>query len=454
MKKTMKILIIDDEAPIRDVLSANLKDDGHDVHVAADGLLGLKALEEFQPEVTFLDIWMPGKIDGIDVLTQAKRLYPEVEFVMISGHGTIETAVKATKLGAWDFIEKPLSMDKINIVLNHIELMKTQRQEKSALLNRLRRNLAFVGDSAFMKNLKEEISKHAARDYPVLIQGPVGSGKQLSAQNLHCMGDRLSYGMVEMNCASSPQDLIEGELFGIEAMSLPGVEKPKIGKLDLAEQGTLLIKEVHMLKIETQRALAQYIRSKSFTRQGGKYQISKDVRLILTTSEDWQSSVRSGRIAQELYDSVGNNVIKTIGLKDHLEDLPSLISHFSDQFCAETGEPKKVISERAMERMQTYTWPGNTRELRNFMERVYILTPGEYIDVHDLSFAGLSDSSEMLVNSGMKSFRDARAHFEKDYLVKKIQENGGNISKTAEMIGLERSYLHRKIKLYNIEVST
>lgn len=454
MTKAMKILIIDDEAPIRDVLSANLKDDGHEVHVAADGILGLKALEEFRPEVTFLDIWMPGKIDGIDVLTQAKRLHPDVEFVMISGHGTIETAVKATKLGAWDFIEKPLSMDKINIVLSHIDVMKTQRQEKSALLNRLRKNLALVGDSAFMKNLKEEISKNAPGVAPVLLQGPVGSGKQLSAQNLHYMGDRLSYGLVEMNCASCPQDLIEGELFGIEAMSLPGVEKPKLGKLDLADRGTLLIKEVHMMKIETQLALAQFMRSKLFTRIGGKYQLSKDVRLILTTSEDWQSSVRSGRVCQELYDFIGNHVIKVSALKDHLEDLPSLLSHYSDQYCAETGDSKKVISERAMERMQSYAWPGNIRELRNFMERVYILTPGEYIDVHDLSFAGLSDSSEMLVNSGMKSFRDARAHFEKDYLMKKIQENGGNISKTAEMIGLERSYLHRKIKLYNIEVAS
>lgn len=461
MDQTKKILIIDDEPPIRDVLAANLRDDGYVVDVAPDGLSGLKKIIEFSPDIVFLDIWMPGKMDGLDVLTQAKVQFPRIEFVMISGHGTIETAVKATKLGAWDFIEKPLSMDKINIVLSHIRTFQLQQEEKSALLSRLRKNLAIIGDTLIMKDVKEKISKAASDSEPFFITGGMGTGKQLVAQNLHYMSSRVGANFVEMNCANVPQDLIESELFGIEAFAMPGVEKTKSGKIDIADRGTFLIKEIQQMPLTCQKELAKFIQTKSFTRVGGKAAVERDVRIILATTLDLTQLAQQALLAQELFDLMKTHSLHLPPLKERKEDILHLISHFSDHFCADTGEAKKAFSEKAVERMRDYPWAGNIRELRNFIERVYILTPGDFVDVHDLIFAGMAEHNGLQngqgsgpgMDKGMKSFREARAHFEKEYLVKKINENQGNISRTAEVIGLERSYLHRKIKLYGIEVN-
>jgi two-component system nitrogen regulation response regulator NtrX len=448
----IKILIIDDEAPIRDVMSASLKDEGYEVDVAFDGESGLKKLREFQPQMAFLDIWMPGKIDGIEVLNQARKEFPQIEFVMISGHGTIETAVKATKLGAWDFIEKPLSMDKINISITNIINYLQEKNDKSSLLNKLRKSIALIGESSSAVHIKQLIARVAPMNAWLLISGENGTGKELAAQNIHYMSSRAGRPFVDLNCASMPEELLEAEIFGLEKGAMPGVDKFRKGKVELAAGGTLYLEEILDANIQVQQKLLRLLQEKKFQRVGGSEWIELDVRVIGATSKDFVKAIEEKRFSLDLYQRMNVNPFHIEPLRQRSEDIPTLVSYFGDTVSRQSGEPKKVFSEKSLEALQKYNWPGNIRELKNFVERVYILTPGDFIDVHDLRFAGLGEGSSSDF-SAMTTFREARAEFEKQYLVKKIQENNGNISKTAEVIGLERSYLHRKIKAYGIEVS-
>lgn len=448
-----KILIIDDEAPIRDVLSASLKDEGYQVFLAHDGESGLQAIKDVQPDIVFQDIWMPGKFDGIEVLTRARKEHPNVEFVMISGHGTIETAVKATKLGAWDFIEKPLSMDKILIVISNILSFQQAKEEKSLLLNKLRKSIALVGEAPSIVATKQVIARVAPTNSWILIQGEAGTGKELVAQNIHYLSGRASRPFVEINCGGIPEDLLESEIFGIEKGAMPGVDRAKKGKLDLAQGGTLYIAEISEMNKDAQAKLLTYLDDKKYRRVGGSEVIENDVRVIAASSKDLDKEVKEGRFREDLYYRLNVIPFRVPALREHPEDIPVLVSYFSDNVARESGFPKKAISEQAMNKMLSYAWTGNVRELKNFIERVYILTPGEFVDVHDLRFAGLIDKDDEkgFEMQDLSTFRDARAQFEKEYLLRKINENGGNISKTAEVIGLERSYLHRKIKAYGID---
>ncbi|UYL08885.1 sigma-54 dependent transcriptional regulator [Bdellovibrio sp. SKB1291214] len=448
-----KILIIDDEAPIRDVLSASLKDEGYQVFLAHDGESGLQAIKDVQPDIVFQDIWMPGKFDGIEVLTRARKEHPNVEFVMISGHGTIETAVKATKLGAWDFIEKPLSMDKILIVISNILSFQQAKEEKSLLLNKLRKSIALVGEAPSIVATKQVIARVAPTNSWILIQGEAGTGKELVAQNIHYLSGRASRPFVEINCGGIPEDLLESEIFGIEKGAMPGVDRAKKGKLDLAQGGTLYIAEISEMNKDAQAKLLTYLDEKKYRRVGGSETIENDVRVIAASSKDLDKEVKEGRFREDLYYRLNVIPFRVPALREHPEDIPVLVSYFSDNVARESGFPKKAISEQAMNKMLSHAWTGNVRELKNFIERVYILTPGEFVDVHDLRFAGLIDKDDEkgFEMQDLSTFRDARAQFEKEYLLRKINENGGNISKTAEVIGLERSYLHRKIKAYGID---
>ncbi|ASD62820.1 sigma-54-dependent transcriptional regulator [Bdellovibrio bacteriovorus] len=448
-----KILIIDDEAPIRDVLSASLRDEGYQVSLAHDGETGIQAIRDVQPDIVFLDIWMPGKYDGIEVLNLARKEFPHVEFVMISGHGTIETAVKATKLGAWDFIEKPLSMDKILIVISNILSYQQQKEEKALLLNKLRKSIALIGEAPSIVATKQIIARVAPTSSWVLIQGEAGTGKELVAQNIHYMSSRASRPFVEINCGGIPEDLQDSEIFGIEKGAMPGVERTKKGKLDLALGGTLYIAEIGELNQAAQSKLLKYLDSRTYTRVGGTELIENDVRVIAASSKDLEKEVKDGRFREDLYYRLNVIPFRVPALREHPEDIPVLVSYFSDNVSRESGYPKKAFSEKGVEKMLAYQWPGNVRELKNFIERVYILTPGDFVDVHDLRFAGLidKDDEKAVEMQDLSTFREARAQFEKEYLLRKIGENSGNISRTAEVIGLERSYLHRKIKAYGID---
>jgi two-component system nitrogen regulation response regulator NtrX len=456
-KNKLKVLIIDDESPIREVLSESLRDDGYEVMAAPDGISGLAVLKTFAPDICFLDIWMP-KMDGIEVLTQAVPLFPNTSFVMISGHGTIETAVKATKIGAWDFIEKPLSLDKVSISIDHIVKLKEEREEKNALLNKLRKTIALVGESAAMQKVRNNVTLFAKNNVPIFVEGEVGSGRDLVAQNIHYMSQRASGPITEINCSTLPQDLIEIELFGIEKGTLPGIEKTRRGKIELMNGGTLIVEEIEEMPVVLQEKLFHFLKKNEFKRFGSSDAITSDVRVILTSTQQLDALANSNKIYSELKKIIEANVMLMPPLRDRREDIYSLVVHFSDIAAKQMASLRKTISEQGIKLMLKHNWPGNVRELKNFIERVYILTPSDFVDVHDLKFAGLvekkaqgtptsSDSSEF------STFREARADFEKDFLIKKIQENGGNISKTAEAIGLERSYLHRKIKAYGIEVN-
>lgn len=456
-KNKLKVLIIDDESPIREVLSESLRDDGYEVMAAPDGITGLAVLKTFAPDICFLDIWMP-KMDGLEVLTQAVPLFPNTSFVMISGHGTIETAVKATKIGAWDFIEKPLSLDKVSIAIDHIVKLKDERDEKNALLNKLRKTIALVGESTAMQKVRNSVTQFAKNNVPVFIEGEVGSGRDLVAQNIHYMSPRASGPISEINCSTLPQDLIEIEIFGIEKGTLPGIDKTRRGKIELMNGGTLIIEEVEEMPVVLQEKIVQFLKKGEFKRFGSSDVNLTDVRLILTSTLSIDSLVQSNKIFPELKKLIEANVMLMPPLRDRREDIYSLVVHFSDIAAKQMASLRKTISEQGIKLMLKHDWPGNVRELKNFIERVYILTPSDFVDIHDLKFAGLIEkkaagSTTTPDASEFSTFREARADFEKDFLIKKIQENGGNISKTAEAIGLERSYLHRKIKAYGIEVN-
>ena len=448
-----KVLIVDDEAPIREVLAASLLDENYEVYNVENGDAALAFLKNNNVNIVLLDIWMPGSKDGIDVLRLARPVSPETEFVVMSGHGNIETAVKAVKLGAWDFVEKPLSMEKIFILLTNVIAYQKEKKEKLSLLNRLRRNIAIIGEDQQTMKLKQTLARVSSQNGPVLIYGEKGSGRELIGQNVHYLSHRAGQPFVEITCASYPEELLSGEIFGFEK----GIYGPtgQKGKLEYANNGTLFIDDVSELSLEIQDRLIRMLKTKNVSRMGGTEDVDVDVRLVCATSQDLQARVKAGTFREELLQRLASETIKVPNLRERKADIPSLILHFSELFAKESGSKLKVFSAEAMEMLQVYAWPGNVRELRNFIERLYILTPSDLVNVHDVKFAGLNQVDESPEDPGMgiSNFKLARAQFEKEYILKKLAENGGNVSKTAEVIGLERSHLHRKIKSYGIDVN-
>lgn len=446
-----KILVVDDEAPIREVLCASLADEGFIVDSAENAIEGLRKIENFQPEVVLLDIWMPGDIDGIGVLRELSTKPNRPDVIVMSGHGTIETAVEATKLGAWDFVEKPISIDKVTILLKNVLEMQKEKSEKRSLLNKLRQNIAIIGNSNSAKKIKELISKVAPTNSWVLVQGEQGVGKELVAMNIHYLSQRAGQSFVDFKCAHMTEDLIEGELFGYEKGSVIGSDEERKGSFDHANKGTLFLDDVDCLPMAVQARLLKYLEDHKIQRVGGNKQIELDVRVIAATTKNLQDLVERGLFREDLYYRLHVVPFTIPPMRERKEDIEPLIFHFSEKSCLSSGYPEKKFSPKAVKELVKHDWPGNVREIKNFIERVYILTPDETIDVHDLTFAGLHQKGGDMY-SEIGSFREARSQFEKEYIVKKINENNGNISKTAEAIGLERSYLHRKIKSFGIEL--
>jgi two-component system, NtrC family, nitrogen regulation response regulator NtrX len=447
-----KILIIDDEAPIRSVLSASLTDEGYIVESAADGISGLEKIKQFLPDVVLLDIWMPD-MDGIAVLKKAGEQGLNTEFIIMSGHGTIETAVQATRLGAWDFFEKPVSLERILILLKNILAMREERNEKRALLSRLRKNIAIIGDSPAMKAVKERISRVAPSEAWVLVSGESGTGKELIAQNIHFLSQRASRQFVDVTCANIPEDLIESELFGFEKGAFAGALKGRKGKIELASGGTLFLDEITCLSLDLQKKLLDLLQTGELKRVGGAAGVKVDVRILTATTKDLRKEIEEGRFNIDLYHRLNVIPIEAPPLRFRMDDLGSLIGHFSDQLVKTGGYLAKTFSDESTALLREYKWPGNVRELRNFLERIYILIPEDRVEVQDLLYVGLpiGEKKVTAVNMEVSNFREARAQFEREYLRRKIEENNGNISKTAESIGLERSYLHRKIKTYGLD---
>jgi two-component system nitrogen regulation response regulator NtrX len=467
MNKIEKVLVVDDELSIRQALSGILEDEGYDVLLAKDGAQALAMLAEEVPDAVLLDIWMPG-IDGLEVLSTARKRYPTLQFIIMSGHGNIETAVKATKLGAFDFIEKPLSLEKVVIVLKNLLAASRLREENAQLLSRVKKDINLIGESEPMLALRQMIARVAPTNSWVLITGENGTGKELVAQNIHYQSVRAARTFVEVNCAAIPEELIESELFGHEKGSFTGATSQKKGKFDLAHGGSLFLDEIADMSLKTQAKILRILQEQRFERVGGTETIITDVRVIAATNKNLEQEIKVGRFREDLFYRLNVIPFKVPALRDRISDIPTLAKNFLDGFAHESGSKKKSFSEDVIEALMTHDWPGNVRELRNFVERVFILTQSDSIELEDAKQAGLNVSGPSFLTSDdsllspVKSsaenvaqadtLRKARALFERDFILKKLEENNGNISKTAEVIGVERSHLHRKIKSYGIEV--
>jgi two-component system nitrogen regulation response regulator NtrX len=430
--KGLKVLVVDDESSIRKILSASLEDEGFVVESAESGEEAIEKLPTFKPDIMLLDVWMPGEYDGIGVLERLGDLNRAPYVVVMSGHGTIETAVKAVKLGAWDFVEKPISIDKILITLQNMMSFAQKEKERQSLLSQLKESYLLEGSSPHMQSIKSLIMKYGKSSSPYLISGEEGVGKTLVARNIHYMSDRAGGPFVAVNCHSIPEGLHDEEIFS------------ETGKLATADGGTLYLKNIEALEAGAQEKLADYLREKGQNR-------SYDVRLVGATSEDLKKMSQAREFREDLYVKLSYLAMSVQPLRNRKDDIPILFEAFSFEQSRKVGEPYRPIQDKALDLLISYEWPGNVKELKNFVERLYILSGNDSFDVYDLNYAGLKKTEES-VFLGSGDFRAARAEFEKNYLMAKLSEHKGNISKTSEAIGLERSYLHRKIKAYDIEV--
>ncbi|PKN34221.1 MAG: Fis family transcriptional regulator [Deltaproteobacteria bacterium HGW-Deltaproteobacteria-19] len=448
------ILIVDDEKSICQSLEGILSDEGYEVQTAASAEDALRMMEEEPPHLVLLDIWLPG-MDGIEALKIIKTEYPQTRVVMMSGHGTIETAVKATKLGAFDFIEKPLSLEKIILVINHAMDMMRLEDENVLLKQKLTQNYELTGKSAAISELKESIAIVAPTNAWILIMGENGTGKELVARSIHRKSRRNQKPFVEVNCAAIPEELIESELFGHEKGAFTGATSKKRGKFDLANEGTIFLDEVADMSQKAQAKILRILQEKTFERVGGNRLISTDVRVLAATNKDLEREMEEGRFRQDLYYRLNVIPLNVPHLRDRREDIPLLVTRFIRDFSLKEGEVEKTMSDEALETLMRHDWPGNVRELKNIVERLVIMAPGRVIGVADIPPLQKTENGHRpeapASPSELDSLREARQDFEKQFIMKKLKEFEGNISKTAEAIGLERSNLHRKIKSFGLE---
>ncbi len=459
------VLVIDDEKSIQQSLAGALKDEGYRVSLASSGREGLEILKAEKPDFVLLDIWMT-EMDGLETLKHIKCEQPDQIVIMMSGHGTIETAVKATKLGAFDFIEKPLSLEKLLVLLQNASNVRDLSRENQALRKQVRKHKGLIGESPAMKQIHELIRRVAPTTGSVLITGENGTGKEVVAQSIHALSPRFNKPFVEVNCAAIPEELIESELFGHEKGAFTGATQMRRGKFDIANSGTLFLDEIGDMSFKTQAKVLRILQEQKFERVGGSQTTSVDVRIVAATNKDLKSEIQKGTFREDLYYRL--NVIPFIvpPLRDRKDDIPLLAEHFLSEFCHAHGKPIRALTKEALDVLMAYSWPGNVRELKNLIERVIILT-GEAAETTPISAAtllmnmkeevltGNTDESPTEQSSGgsalVKNLRDARQAFEKEFILKTLKEQEWNISKTALILGIERSYLHRKIKSYGIE---
>jgi len=440
------VMIIDDEEGIRESLSGIFEDEGYSVLTASSGEEALNILKEQNPDLILLDVWLPG-IDGIQTLNEIRKLKPDLPVIMISGHGNIELAVKATRNGAYDFLEKPLSLERVLLVANRALERRTLEIENRSLRQDLTKRWRLVGRSQKMKQLLEQMDMAAKGNGRVLILGESGSGKELVAHVLHEKSSRAGKPFIEMNCAAIPQELIESELFGHEKGSFTGAFERKKGKFELADEGTLFLDEIGDMSLSTQAKVLRVIETQEFQRVGGSRNIKVDVRVISATNKDLIEEVKKGNFREDLLYRLNVIPMMIPPLRERREDIPELVGYFLDYFAAEYGERPKKITPEGMTMLETYDWPGNIRELRNVIERLAIMTPSNTITVKNIIIGGSPRSDYFSLNT----LKEARDFFEKDFIIKKLEENNWNISKTAEILDIERSNLHRKIKAYDIK---
>jgi two-component system nitrogen regulation response regulator NtrX len=448
------ILIVDDEESICQTLGGILNDEGHEVVAAVSGEEALRLVEEDPPNLVLLDIWLPG-MDGIEVLKVIKAGYPRTQVVMMSGHGSIETAVKATKLGAFDFIEKPLSLEKVILVVNHAMEMIRLEEENLVLRQKVGQEYELTGQSGPIQDLKEMIGIVAPTNAWILVMGENGTGKELVARSIHRQSRRAQRSFIEVNCAAIPEDLIESELFGHEKGAFTGATAMKRGKFDLANEGTIFLDEVADMSLKAQAKVLRILQEKKFERVGGNKLIATDVRVLAATNKDLEREMEEGRFRQDLFYRLNVIPLRIPPLRDRKEDIPLLVDRFIKDSALKEGEPEKQVTDEALAILMNYNWPGNVRELKNIIERLMIMTPARVISKFDLFPLFEEVKMETLASASdltNDTFRVAKQDFERQYIIRKLREFDGNISKTAEAIGLERSNLHKKIRSYGLEI--
>ena len=445
------ILIVDDESAIRESLRGVLEDEGYRVTDAASGEACLDQLQQKSFDVVLLDIWLPG-MDGLQTLEQIRELETAPEVIIISGHGTIETAVRATKFGAFDFLEKPLSVERTLILVKNALDAKRLRNENRELKKQTMRRSEIVGESIPMKALRQQIQLMAATNGRVLIFGESGTGKELVARAIHAQSLRKDEMFVEVNCAAIPEDLIESELFGHRRGSFPAAGSDKEGKFLKAHGGTLFMDEVGDMSLKTQAKVLRTLEEQRFTAVGSDEPITVDVRVIASTNKDLEEEISRGNFREDLFYRLNVIPFSVPPLRERKEDVPLLTRHFLRELSAHYGRSQREITDDAIDALMRYSWPGNVRELRNVIERIVIMNPtATRFDRKHLPPLVYRDGSRRS-GSEFMTLHQARAAYERDYILKKLDDNHGNISRTAEVLGLERSHLYRKMKTLGIAV--
>ena len=449
------ILVVDDEADIRDLISGILEDEGHRTRLARDSDEALKAIEDRRPHLVILDIWLQGsRLDGLEVLSVMKRAYPDLPVVIISGHGNIETAVTAIKRGAYDYIEKPFKSDRLVLVtLRALEASQLKREVKE-LKERSVVSADMIGKSPAINQLKNQIDRVAPTNSRILIRGSSGTGKELAARVIHQKSQRADGPFVVLNAAAMAPDRVEEELFGTEDRT--GGPR-KVGALEEAHTGTLYIDEVADMPMETQGKVLRVLVEQKFTRLGGAQKVSVDTRIVSSTSRDIEREIEEGRFRQDLFHRLNVVPLRVPSLAERREDIPDLIHFFVTQVAQASGLAPRQIGEDAIAVLQAHDWPGNVRELRNNIERLMILAGGEpnTIITADMLPEEIGSNVPLPVNGGAEHLmslplREAREIFEREYLIAQINRFGGNISRTAEFVGMERSALHRKLRALGV----
>jgi two-component system nitrogen regulation response regulator NtrX len=444
------ILIVDDEAGIRESLAGALADEGYSASSVDSGEACLEIVRRTAFDVVLLDIWLPG-IDGLETLEKLREFDNPPEVIMISGHGTIETAVRATKLGAYDFLEKPLSLDKTLILIkNAIESTKLRR-ENIDLKKQMVSKSVIVGDSIPMKALRQQIGLMAPTNGRVLIYGESGTGKELVAHAIHAQSLRKDETFVEINCAAIPEDLIENELFGHCKGSFPGAASDKEGKFQKASGGTLYLDEVGDMSLKTQSKVLRTLDEQRFTPVGSEDMITVDVRVIASTNKDLEEEISRGNFREDLFYRLNVIPFFVPPLRERKEDIPLFARHFLKDLAATYGRRPREITDDAIDALMRYSWPGNIRELRNVIERIVIMNPTTTrFERKHLPPLVYRDGTRRAPKIEYSTLHQARDAYERDYILKKLDENHGNVTRAAEVLGLERSHLYRKMKTLGI----
>jgi two-component system nitrogen regulation response regulator NtrX len=447
-----RILIVDDEPDIRETLAGVLEDEGYTVRAVGSGEEALRVVRHEKPDLVMLDIWMPG-IDGLQTLAKMKEFDSNLQVVMISGHGNIETAVKAIKLGAYDFIEKPLSLPETMLTVGRVMDLIRLEQENKRLTETIDAKHEMLGDHASIQHLREQISLAAPTDGWVLVTGENGSGKELVARQIHVQSKRAKEPFVEVNCAAIPDELIESELFGHEKGAFTGANERRRGKFDLADGGTIFLDEIADMSVKTQAKVLRVLQEKSFQRVGGAEVIPVDVRVIAATNKDLEQEIAAGRFREDLFYRLNVIPLHVPPLRERKQDIPQFVEFFTRAFCARSGLPLRTFTQEAIARLTDYDWPGNVRELKNIIERLVIMTRADAVTSEHVGQAlkpapaKAEPADEIFTIAG---FREAKAAFEREFLLRKLEEFNGNVTKTAEALGIERTNLHRKIRSLGI----